>query len=200
MAAVNGSQTLWPGRNPGDPLEPALEELSRRLAADLEALDDAVATMTQAEADWRPGPDRWSAGEVLHHVVLANRTFAIVAARLIRQGLRDGLRPGPESRRSWPRMRSIAEIGAAGPVKHPDRVTPTPGLPIATLRRELAESHRAVTAAIPALGGLDPGALRFPHPLGFELNLFQWIDIAGAHERRHLAQIERIVASPGFPR
>ena len=197
---MTGSQTLWSGRTPGDPLEPALEELSRRLAADLEALAGAVATMSQAEADWRPTPDHWSAGEVLHHVALANRTFAIVAARLIRQGLRDGVRAGPQSQRSWPRMRSIAEIGSAGPVKHPDRVTPTPGLPIATLRQELAESHGAVTATIPALGGLDLGALRFPHPLGFELNLYQWIDIAGAHERRHLAQIERIVASPGFPR
>jgi DinB superfamily len=197
---VTGSHDPEPAGGAALPLEPPLEELSRRLAADLEALAGAVATMTQAEADWRPGPDRWSAGEVLHHVVLANRTFAIVAARLIRQGLRDGLKPGPESRRSWPRMRAIAEIGAAGPVKHPDRVTPTPGLAIATLRRELAESHRAVTAALPALGGLDLGALRFPHPLGFELNLYQWVDIAGAHERRHLAQIERIVASPGFPR
>ncbi len=171
-----------------------------RLVADLDALIAAVAPLTQAQADWKPAPERWSAGEVLHHVVLANRTFAVVARKLIQQGRREGLTAGPRTRRSWPRLRSIAEIGASGPVKNPDRVTPAPGLPIAALREELAESHAAVAAAIPALAGLDLGALRFPHPLGFELNLYQWIDIAGAHERRHLAQIRAITASPGFPR
>ncbi len=181
-------------------LEPELEELRARLAADLEALAAAAAPLSQVEADWKPAAERWSAGEVLHHVVLANRTFAIVARKLIQQGRRAGVTAGPQSRRSWPRLRAFAEIGASGPVKTPDRVTPAHGIPIGTLRRELVESHGAVAATIPALAGLDLGALRFPHPLGFELNLYQWIDIAGAHERRHLAQIETIAASPGFPR
>lgn len=187
----------------GDPpgiLEPELEELRARLAADLDALTAAVASMSQTEADWKPAAGRWSVGEVLHHVVLANRTFAIVAGKLTRQGRRAGIAAGPQSRRSWPRLRAFAEIGASGPVKNPDRVTPAQGLPIGTLRRELVESHGAVVATIPALAGLDLGALRFPHPLGFELNLYQWIDIAGAHERRHLAQIQAIAADPGFPR
>ncbi|HQT94608.1 MAG: hypothetical protein B7Z61_10780 [Acidobacteria bacterium 37-71-11] len=197
---MTGSQDLDPGRDAPGNLEPELEELRARLAADLDALAAAVAPMSQAEADWTPAPERWSAGEVLHHVVLANRTFAIVARKLIHQGRRDGRMAGPQSRRSWPRMRAIAEIGASGPVKNPDRVTPAHGLPIDALRRELVESHAVVAAAIPALAGLDLGALRFPHPLGFELNLYQWIDIAGAHERRHLAQIQAIAASPGFPR
>ena len=197
---MTGSQDLDPGRGAQGNLEPELEELRARLAADLDALTAAVAPMSQTEADWKPAPERWSVGEVLHHVVLANRTFAIVARKLIQQGRRAGLAAGPQSRRSWPRMRSIAEIGASGPVKNPDRVTPAHGLPIGALRQELAESHAAVEATIPALAGLDLGALRFPHPLGFELNLYQWIDIAGAHERRHLAQIQAIAASPGFPR
>lgn len=34
---------------------------------------------------------------------------------------------------------------------------------------------------------------------GLLLNLFQWTDIAGAHERRHLYQIETVLAAEGFP-
>lgn len=90
-------------------------------------------------------------------------------------------------------------MAVSGPVRNPERVTPAHGLPIERLRRDLVESHGAVEAVIPALAGLDLEALHLPHPLGFELNLFQWIDIAGAHERRHLAQIRRILAAPGFP-
>ena len=187
------------GGDSAEPLEPALEELRIRLAADLEALTVAVEGLTQAQADWRPAPDRWSIGETLHHLVLSNRTFAIVARKLIQRGRRESLTPGPNSRRSWPRLRSIADAAVSGPVKNPDRVTPTHGLPIEQLRQDLAASHASIRDQLPALAGLDLDALRMPHPLGFELNLYHWVDIAGAHERRHLAQIETIVAEPGFP-
>jgi hypothetical protein len=177
-----------------EPLEPALEELRARLAADLEALIAAVASLDQGQVDWKPAPGRWSVGEVLHHLVLSNRSFARAVAKLADQGRREGRAAAADSRRSWPRLRSFADVAASGPVKNPDRVTPTHGLLVEQLRHDLVEAHRAVEAQIPALAGLDLAALRLPHPLGFELNLYQWTDITGAHERRHLAQIEAILA------
>ena len=192
--------TIGQSREGGDgPLEPALEELRARLAADLDALIAVVGPLNQAQADWKPAPERWSTGEVLHHLILSNRSFARVVAKLVERGRRDGLDAAPGARRSWPRLRGIADVGASGPVKNPDRVTPTHGLPIQQLRRDLVESHESVAVQIPDLAGLDLGALRFPHPLGFELNLYQWTDIMGAHERRHLHQIEALLASDGFP-
>jgi hypothetical protein len=192
--------TIGQSREGGDgPLEPALEELRARLAADLDALIAVVGPLSQAQSDWKSAPERWSTGEVLHHLILSNRSFARVVAKLVERGRRDGLDAAPGARRSWPRLRGIADVGASGPVKNPDRVTPTHGLPIQQLRRDLVESHESVAVQIPDLAGLDLGALRFPHPLGFELNLYQWTDIMGAHERRHLHQIEALLASDGFP-
>ena len=188
------------GREAGDwPLEPALGVLRARLGADLEAVMAVVGTLNQTQADWRPAPERWSVGEVLHHLVLSNRSFALVVAKLVERGRREGLTARPDGRRSWPRLRGIADVGASGPVKNPERVMPTHGLPVEQLRSELAESHRAVAVQIPDLVGLDLATLRFPHPLGFELNLYQWTDIMGAHERRHLHQIETLVTADGFP-
>ncbi|MBZ5589097.1 MAG: DinB family protein [Acidobacteriia bacterium] len=182
-----------------DPLEPALEELRARLAADLAAVLGAVASLSQAQADWRPAPDRWTVGEVLHHIVLSNRSFARVVGKLVEVGRREGPTVPPKGRRSWPRLRSFADASASGPVKNPDRVTPSHGLPIEQLKRDLVESHHAVVEQIPALSTLEMAELRFPHPLGFELNLYHWVDIAGAHEHRHLAQIQAVMAAPGFP-
>jgi len=182
-----------------EPLEPPLEELRNRLAADLSAVMEAVKALDQAQADWRPSPGRWSVGEVLHHVVLSNRLFALVVRRLAQRGRREGLTASAQSRRSWLRLRSIADAAVSGPVRNPDSATPSHGLAIAELRRDLAAGHAAVEGLVPALAGLDLEALRMPHPLGFELNLFQWVDIAGAHERRHLAQIRAIMTEPGFP-
>ncbi len=184
----------------GERLEPALAELQERLAEDLAAVLVAVAGLTQAQADWRPAPERWSVGEVLHHLILSDRSFALAVRKLVQRGRREGLAAGPSARRSWPRMHTIADVSASGPVKNPERVTPAHGLPIEQLRADLAATHESVAAQIPGLSGLDLDALRLPHPLGFELNLYRWVDIAGAHERRHLAQIEAIMAEPGFPR
>ncbi len=181
-------------------LEPGLAELQQRLAADIAALLPTIGTVTQAQADWRPVEGRWSVGEVLHHLVLSNRAFALAVRTLIERGKGAGLAARPGSRRTWPRLRSIAEVGALGPVKNPDRVTPAHGLPIEALRRDLSASHGALAEQIPQLAGLDLEALRLPHPLGFELNLFHWVDIGGAHEQRHLRQIEAIMAEPAFPR
>jgi len=191
--------SLDPKERGGPGLEPALEELRARLAADLDALMAAVGSLSQAQADWRPAPDHWSVGEVLHHLILSNSSFSLVVTKLVERGRREGLNARPDGRRSWPRLRTIADVKALGPVRNPNRVTPTHGLPVEQLRREFVESHRAVERQIPDLGGLDLAALRFPHPLRFELNVFQWADITGAHERRHLHQIETVLAAQGFP-
>jgi hypothetical protein len=190
---------LDPKERGGPGLEPALEELRARLAADLDALMAAVGSLSQAQAEWKPAPGHWSVGEVLHHLILSNSSFALVVTKLVERGRRGGLNARPDGRRSWPRLRTFADVKASGPVRNPNRVTPTHGLPVEQLRRELVESHRAVERQIPDLGGLDLAALRFPHPLRFELNVFQWADITGAHERRHLHQIETVLAAQGFP-
>lgn len=193
------TSSLGPNEGGEPPLEPALEDLQARLAIDLEALMAVVRKLSQTQADWRPAAERWSVGEILHHLILSNRSFALVVGKLVERGRREGLVARPEGRRSWPRLRAVADVQASGPVRNPDRVTPTHGLPVGQLRCELVESHRAVALQIPDLTGLDLAALRFPHPLGFELNVFQWADIAGAHERRHLHQIDAVLAAEGFP-
>jgi hypothetical protein len=180
-------------------LEPALEELRKRLADDLEMVLRTVRKLDQVQADWKVAPDRWSVGEILHHLALSNRAFARALEALVRRGRREGLVCPPGGRRSWPRVRSIADARASGPVVNPPQVTPTHGLSIDALRDELAESHAAVMARLPDLAGLDLASLRLPHPLGFDLNLYQWADIAGAHERRHLAQIEAVTTHAAFP-
>jgi hypothetical protein len=182
-----------------EPLEPALLDLRARLVADFAATMETVAGLDQVQADWRPAPGRWSIGEILHHLVLANGLFVTVVRRLVERGRREGLTASQGNRRSWHRLRSIADVSVSGPVTNPPPATPTHGLPLAGLRRDLEATHEAMTGLVSALTGLDVGVLRLRHPLGLELNLYQWVDSAGAHERRHVAQINAVAADPGFP-
>lgn len=179
--------------------DPAVAELERRLLEDFTALEAAFADLDQRQADWQPGPERWSVGEVLHHLTLSNRYFAARVSRLIERGRADGMIATADARRTWPRLRLIADRKASGPVENPSGSTPTANLPIAELRADLSTSHHAVAEQVSSIAWLDLGNIKANHPLGFEINLFQWFDAAGAHERRHLAQIEEVKASPGFP-
>jgi len=179
--------------------DPAVAELERRLSEDLAALEATVAGLAQRQADWRPEQERWSVGEVLHHLAISNRYFAARVSRLIERGRTGGASAPPDARRTWPRLRLIADRQASGPVTNPVGSTPTPGLPVDELRQDLAASHRAIADQVASIAWLDLANIKARHPSGFEINLFQWFDAAGAHERRHLAQIEEIKAAPGFP-
>lgn len=183
----------------GAQLEPALVELADRLAADRAAVLAAIDGLVQEQADWRPESGVWSVGEVLHHLILSNRGFAKQARALVERGRQENSLAKEGQRRTWPRLRSLADVAASGRLKNPEYVTPKARVPIDELRAKFAESHDAVARQVPTLSPLDYGALKARHPFGFEINLYQWIDAAGAHEQRHLRQIREVLAAPGFP-
>jgi hypothetical protein len=53
--------------------------------------------------------------------------------------------------------------------------------------------------SIEQLSPYDLTQLKYPHPFLGELDMYQWILIAGGHEGRHVAQIKRIKSEAGFP-
>lgn len=179
-------------------LSPELAELQQRLEQDLAEVLAEVAGLSAAQADWRPGPDRWSIGENLDHMTLGNRYFHGHISALVDRGRAEGLRAGPDTRRSWKRSRSLADP-TVFPVKAPENWAPRRGLPPAELTAGYEQTFRALLEVLPAADELDMGALESQHFLGFSRNLYQWLDLAGAHAQRHLVQIRAIKAAPGFP-
>lgn len=73
----------------------------------------------------------------------------------------------------------------------PERIRPT-GLPLADSLTRLKDSRAALHALRPRVERADGRALRFPHPAWGPLDLYQWLLFVGAHEDRHLAQIEAL--------
>jgi hypothetical protein len=47
--------------------------------------------LSQAQSDWRPAPDEWSVGEILHHLTLAE----VGTGKLTSKLLRDAPQPVP---------------------------------------------------------------------------------------------------------
>lgn len=74
----------------------------------------------------------------------------------------------------------------------PERIRPTGTLSLADSLARLRDSRATLHALRPRVERADGRALRFPHPAWGPLDLYQWLLFIGAHEDRHLAQIEAL--------
>lgn len=171
-------------------------------AAERRRLVALVEGLPQSAADWRPGPDDWSIGEVAHHVILAEESMRTAVERSVaRHAAGKRFEPMPDAERALPFAELAARRGtpATAPLKHPEIVTPTRGRAVGDLVLEL-ERGAAVSRAV--FEALDPDLLRrltCPHPLFGVLTLYQWVELIGSHDRTHADQIARVRRHPDFP-
>jgi hypothetical protein len=173
--------------------QPPAEQVLFRLEASRAALLAAAGELDQDALDAHGGDGAWSAGQVMHHLVLVESAVQAVLSRLA-----DRAPEGPP------------QAGGQAPVALPadisDAITsrpafpgtePTPGLPAARLLRELAES-RARTREIAGRAALrDMSHGRFPHPFLGRMDFYQWVLFLAEHETGHVEQVRAILA--GLP-
>jgi hypothetical protein len=183
--------------------------------------------LSQAQMDYAPAPGRWSAGEVLDHLLLAEGMNREQFAELIE--LRRSGRPA-ELRRSFADLNvsvayipksllpfleiPFAVLGAFVPAcareafmrnrlipaQSPDAAAPRKGRPAADLRRDLARSLEQTLALFDAHPGLDYGAMTVSHPLLGRNDLNGLLRFLALHEQRHQAQVKEILSDPRLPR
>lgn len=185
------------------------------------------AGVSQAQSDFSPGPGKWSVGEVLDHLLLAEKLYRRIFARLIelqKSGQRPLIRIGFDEVNT-----SIAFIPKALlpmlelpftmlnlfvptvvrealtqfrwlPAQNPDIAVPQKGKPIDELRRALSVSYEETAALLDSNPSLDYRRLRYVHPLMGDNSVLDSLRIVALHERRHQAQIQDILRSRQFPK
>lgn len=181
---------------------------------------DLVHGLSQEEMDRRPAPGRWSAGEVLDHLVRTDEIYRGEVETLLERA-RAGERP--VLRRSFsevdasvlfiPRsvlplldlpmglmssflpkaLRDLVVRSRWLPAQNPTQSTPRPGRPAEELRRELRQGPEVFDSLVGAGADVDLAALRHFHPL------LGWNDLPGvfsfieSHELRHQGQLRELV-------
>jgi uncharacterized damage-inducible protein DinB len=183
--------------------------------------------LSQAQTEFSPSPNRWSVGEVLDHILLAealnrgeiaqlielaksgrrpylNRTFADVNVSL-------GFIP-----KSWlpffeVPFRLLNLIVPSGtrelltryrvvPAQNPDVGAPRHGRSIGELRHDLRSSLQETEALFEANPTLDYRGMIHQHPLTGVNNVLQLLRFVAFHEQRHQSQIGDLLRHPSFPR
>ena len=151
----------------------------------------SVEGLSAEQHGFRPTPDRWSVAEIVEHLSMVERSVARLVGSLLRKAEESG---GAREMGAPFAPVSIAELveqTSTQKLDAPDSARPT-GVPLADSLASLRDSRAALHALRPRVEQTDGAEIRFPHPAWGPINLYQWLLFVGAHEARHLAQINAL--------
>lgn len=192
-------------------------ELLRATRAETLRLSSGVG---QKQSELAPAAGKWSLGEVLDHLLLAEQYYRGVFVKLVGMA-KSGARPivnssfaevntsiGYIPKAVLPMMEvpftlfnkfvpSAVREAVIGlrllPVQNPDMAEPRKGKPIDELRSALESSYGETAALFHDNPQAAYREMRYQHPLMGDNNALQLLRIVALHERRHQAQIEEIL-------
>src|SRR5207237_1370397 len=150
-----------------------------------------VEGLSAEQQSFRPAPEKWSVAEVVEHLSIVERRVAKLVAALL-----DKTEAGGQPRASAGPFAAVSvaefvERGRTQKFTAPEEIRPS-GAALADSLSRLRDSRAALHALRPRVEQTDCAGGRFPHPAWGPINLYQWLAFVGAHEARHLAQIEAL--------
>lgn len=194
----------------------ALSQLGSTRARTLKTLD----ALSQAQLNYRPASGKWSAGEILHHLILFDRFFLDNCRKLIaleRSGRPAHIRynftevdvaPGFIPKSILPLMVIPFNIASQVTprcvrdtlirsrifrVQHPQFATPTPGLSKSALNAQLNATLLEFAELYDRNQELNFSLMDISHPMLGTNNMIQLLQFADNHEQRHQSQLRDTV-------
>jgi uncharacterized damage-inducible protein DinB len=185
-----------------------------------------VAPLRQEQFDFRAKPTRWSVGEIVDHLLLAEALYRREISALIdlkRAGKRPYLRRSfddvnvspfglPDAFLPWlgppltlanvflpSFLRELAVEYAVIPMRSPGPTTPRPRRPAGDLRAELLASSDETRRLLAANADLDYREMVSEHPLTGASSIPDMLTFLARHERRHQRQIAAVRSDLRFP-
>jgi hypothetical protein len=174
-------------------VHPELQKAMALTDADRHRVIEHVRAIAQVQSAYRPAADAWSVGEVLHHLILIEVSISKLLNKLIKENQR--VVGGVDTMRV-----EDMQYAAERPQQAPEFGIPAHGRPILDLLTDLGATRERTKQTLARYGGDDPSELRWKHQRFGDMGMAHWVRFIGLHEGHHLRQIERIMATPGFPR
>jgi hypothetical protein len=163
------------------------DELLAYLDQQRSVLKSAFESVPPELRDRPPGPERWSAANIVEHLAIVEGRISTILAERIQEARRElsaetnmsPILPSIDYKRMYDR--SIR-------VKAPETATPT-GLDAASAWAALENAGLRMRAMLVENDGLALASVTHPHPRFGVLSVYQWVAFLGAHEVRHAEQI-----------
>jgi len=177
------------------PLPAPVEALWNDLQSARAQVLKEIEGLSQAQADWRPSDSDWSAGEIVHHLTLAEVGTGKVTSKVLKEA-GETVKPFPADLKGFTPLATPS----GGRAEAPQAVWPERGKPFAQLVAEMKAARERSRQSIERLGAVDPRPLTFSHPRLGALDLAQWWMLQAWHDGVHLEQLLAVKAAPGFPK
>jgi hypothetical protein len=151
--------------------------------------------ITGEQQSLRPSPATWSVAEIAEHLAIIeerlSRLFPVILTKAEAGGLvRDAEQPfRPVS------VEEMIERSKREKYTAPETAQPTGSVSITDSLARMERSRQAIRELRPRLEALDLTHVTYPHPAFGPMSAYQWLIFIGAHEDRHLRQIERLMAA-----
>jgi hypothetical protein len=165
--------------------------------------DAAFGRLDPRQLNWKPEASRWSVAQCLEHLLTANRHMVEMADQAL-----DGTRRRTLWQRlpGWPRVLGRMLVRSQSPdttrrFKAPGKAQPAASAIDAAIVGRFVDQQRALIAKLDAAAARDLAGVVMASPF---LGVVTYSVLDGwrlivAHERRHVQQAGRVLATPGFP-
>lgn len=164
-----------------------------------------VANLTPEQLSWRPGPRRWSIAHCFSHLVAIGELYHPRFQKAIERTRAAGAAPKGAPRPFRPSWVGRVFLFLSGPsripVPAPPRLRPLAEADLAGPTKFFAQQEELI-ALLEAADGLDLTHERVGSPVTrrVRLTLAEGLAMIVGHQRRHLEQARRVIATRGFPR
>lgn len=173
----------------------------KRLLTELDACDARaialVKPLTPEQLNWKPAPEKWSVGQCLEHLAIANEVYLDPIADALAtppSGTVDEIVPGWFA--SWFIRTYIAPSAQTKRASAPKKITPVLSRVEPTILERFLDGNRKMRELVIRAAGHDVNRLRFRNPFVplIRFTVGSGFELTSQHESRHLLQAERVVA------
>jgi hypothetical protein len=139
----------------------------------------------------KPAPDKWSASEIIQHLVQVERVSVLYLKKKLSGGVKGVENAGLAARlRTW-----FVKIYLKSPfkVKAPAQVAKTdPTLDLVTVSADWSKARAQLYALLESLPEEVYGKAAFKHPLAGRMSIDQMMEFMLSHKARHWEQLRRL--------
>ena len=165
----------------------SIDETRRSLVTRLSGL-------SEEESNRRQSPDGWTVAEIAEHLSIIEQRLTGLMQMMLKKtedagGARGGAPFAPVS------IEQFVERSRTEKYQAPEMALPQGSVALSESLARLERSRAELRGLRARIEAVDATAARYSHPAFGPLDLYQWLAFIGAHEQRHLKQIETLLQS-----
>src|SRR3954462_5629410 len=167
----------------------AIDETRERIYGRAESL-------SSGQSAARPNTGAWSVAEIIEHLTMIEaRLLGLLKVMLAKaEGAAPESNGGPVEMKPFS-LAQFVERARGEKYTAPESAHPSGQETLADSLAKMRRTREELRDLGPRIEALDLSRVVYPHPAFGPLNFYQWLAFIGIHEERHLAQIEKVLAS-----